>query len=52
MIQQLASEKEERKHNKDLAKAAVQCSSDTFVVKIDTIAKLEKINKLKTPSYN
>jgi len=31
-----------RPHNTGLAKVAVQCSADTFVVKIDTFVNLPK----------
>jgi hypothetical protein len=33
--------KEQRRHNTGLAKLAVQCSAETFVVKIATFAKPE-----------
>jgi len=32
MDRQITTEKEERRHNRRLAKLAVQCSADTFVV--------------------
>jgi len=35
--------KEERPHNTGLAKVAVQCSADTFVVKTATFAKPETV---------
>jgi len=35
--------KKERTHNTGLAKVAVQCSADTFVVKIATFAKPETV---------
>jgi hypothetical protein len=34
---------EQRRHNTGLAKVAVQCSADTFVVKIATFAKPETV---------
>ncbi len=34
-------------HNTGLAKVAVQCSADTFVVKIATFAKPETVKLLK-----
>jgi peptidyl-tRNA hydrolase len=36
-------EKEHRTDNTGLAKVAVQCSADTFVVKIATFAKPENV---------
>ena len=38
------TEIEARRHNTGLAKVAVQCSADTFVVKIATFAKPETVS--------
>ena len=38
-----STEKEQRTANTGLAKVAVQCSADTFVVKIATFAKPETV---------
>ena len=40
---QTKTEKEGRTHNTGLAKVAVMCSADTFVVKIATFAKHETV---------
>jgi hypothetical protein len=41
-------EKEARTGNTGLAKVAVQCSADTFVVKIATFAKPENVHFVKS----
>ena len=40
MDRQLTTEKEERRHNTGLAKVAVQCSADTFVVNQSLVLRI------------
>jgi hypothetical protein len=40
MDRQTTTEKEERRHNTGLAKVAVQCSADTFVVKQSLVLRI------------
>ena len=42
---QTTTEKEGRTHNTGLAKVAVLCSADTFVLKIATFAKPENVRR-------
>ncbi len=40
MDRQITTEKEERRHNRRLAKVAVQCSADTFVVNQSLVLRI------------
>ena len=48
----MTEKEEQRTANTGLAKVAVQCSADTFVVKIATFAKPENVRyKRRTPRH-
>jgi hypothetical protein len=45
MTRQRTTEKEERRHNSGLAKVAVQCSADTFVVNQSLVLRINICGK-------